>query len=44
MWKFFKFFLLLLLVLLICLTLYALIFEIEPLSEVSIIPIPIEYE
>ena len=44
MWKFFKFFLMLLLVLLICLTFYALIFEIEPLDEVSIIPIPIEHE
>jgi len=42
MWKIFKYFIILLLVLLIALTLYALIFEIKPLSEVSIIPIPIE--
>ena len=42
MWKIFKLFIIMLLVLLIALTLYALIFEIEPLREVSITPIPIE--
>ena len=44
MWKLFKFFSLILVIVAIILTTHALIFEVDPLTEISIIPVPIEYD
>ena len=44
MWKLIKFILFVLMLLLIILLIYSLIFDVQPLTEVSIIEVPIEYD
>ncbi len=44
MWKFLKFFFLALVILVVISIVYAFIFEINPLTEVSIMQVPIEYD
>ena len=44
MWKLFKFLFLILVILLTILIVYSLIFDINPVTEMSIIQVPIEYD
>ncbi len=44
MWKLFKFFFTIVLILLITLVIYALIFEVIPLTETAVMRVPIEHD